>query len=120
MRKSLYSENVKETIDFPKKLIFNNLSKKNLDERKLKLENYLNQLSQIINLIDYFEACEFLEIDEHTKVLLSSLDFELKSGSPCHKRSLDDTIIKNRREKKIMPTNAELFRDVIFVYNERW
>ena len=42
-------------------------------------------MSSLINLIDYTDACDFLEVEPHTRTLLLSLDFdEEKTDSPSN------------------------------------
>eukprot|EP00826_Nyctotherus_ovalis_P050415 TRINITY_DN6172_c0_g3_i5.p1 TRINITY_DN6172_c0_g3~~TRINITY_DN6172_c0_g3_i5.p1 ORF type:complete len:509 (-),score=137.78 TRINITY_DN6172_c0_g3_i5:210-1736(-) len=83
MSKVLKAEGIEAKLTFPKKTFFRCLSAKNIEERRRKLEIYLNQISGLLNLLKYPQACEFLEIDIHKRVFLSSLDFELKSDSSC-------------------------------------
>ena len=76
MDKIMKEKGVKEKLDFPKKLLFFNFSEKTIQDRRSRLENYLNKLAQLINLVEYPEACEFLEIESHSRTLLSLLDYE--------------------------------------------
>lgn len=76
--KSLTDEQIKALPDFPKKMLFSNFSEKTIENRKNKFENYLNKLSEITNFIESPEVCAFLEIDSCTRILLASLDFEIK------------------------------------------
>jgi hypothetical protein len=78
----LLSTGVKFHFDFPKKLIFSNFSPTNIATRKQKLEDYLNELSDRINLAECPLACSFLEVEPFTQTLLSSLVFESNSPKP--------------------------------------
>ena len=88
MDKHLLTKGIKESIPFPKKAFFNNFSLARIEERRVKIQNFLNRLSELINLIEYPEACEFLEVEGYTKTLLSSLEFEIQESgtlSPLHR-----------------------------------
>jgi hypothetical protein len=76
MDKVLSSKGVKENMQFPGKMFFNNFSSSRIEDRKSKIEEYLNKLSGLTNLIDNSDACDFFEIEPHTKTLLSSLEFD--------------------------------------------
>ena len=57
-------------------MYFNNFSASRIEGRKKRLEEYLNNVSQLINFIDYNEVCDFLEVESHTRTLLLSLEFD--------------------------------------------
>lgn len=103
MDKVLYSKGIKEELDFPKKTLFGKFAPEKLEARRYKLEVYLNRLSQLINFTNYLEACEFFEIAEQTRVLLSSLEFEIRTDDfsfSTHRHSEDDlcSVLQSRKE----------------------
>jgi len=104
MDKILYSKNIKEELDFPKKTLFGKFSPDKLSSRRSKIEAYLNRLSILLNLTNHTEACEFLEIEEQIRVLLQSLEFEIRTNDytsfSTRKYSEDDSgcALQNRDE----------------------
>ena len=74
----MQEKGIKEQIAFPRKMLFNNFSPGKIEDRKRKFENYLNKLAELINLVEFSDACNFLEMEEHTRTLLSSLEFDVK------------------------------------------
>jgi len=116
MYKILKANNLETNLVFPKKILFHNLSAKNIQDRRHKLEIYLNQLSKSINLLDYPEACEFLEIDFHRRVFLSSLDFEVKEEAECE---VNDAKLKAKRleERKVIEFLEELNTNSLKIAN---
>ncbi len=79
MDKRLHDKGIKEKLDFPRKTLFHSLSAKTIHDRRLRLEIFLNRLAELVDLNEIPEACEFLEIESHTHILLSSLDYEVQS-----------------------------------------
>jgi hypothetical protein len=55
----------------PKKAIFFNFSEKLIEERKIGLQNYLNQLFHIINFYTNTDLLEFIEIDREVLLLMT-------------------------------------------------
>jgi hypothetical protein len=104
MYKILKANNIETKLVFPKKILFHNLSAKNINDRRHKLEIYLNQLSSAINLLDHPKACEFLEIDFHRRVFLSSLDFEVKVEEKIveSEENLAKSKVKRVEERKVI------------------
>jgi hypothetical protein len=83
MDKILSVKGVKDNLPFPSKMIFNNFTTTRIEERKNKIEAYLNKLSELLNFVELTEACAFFEVEPHIKTLLSSLEFdERQVGSP--------------------------------------
>ena len=92
-------------MNFPKKIFFNNFAPDKLDERRSKLEIFLNKVSELINLKDYPDARDFLALHDQTRVLLSSLEFDDNpddNSSPLNKDKEDELIkaLYNRKEGK--------------------
>ena len=105
MEKNMLAKGIKDNLQFPKKMLFNNFSAVKIEERKQKIENYLNRLSELLNLIEYPEACEFMEIQAHTRTLLSSLEFEIRGDSSLSPKmdplteDLEDTFLLSGRKE---------------------
>ncbi len=78
MDKVMHGRGIKEHLIFPKKMLFNNFSPDKIEDRKRKIEGYLNRLAELINLVELSDACNFLEMEGHTRTLLSSLEFEVR------------------------------------------
>jgi len=90
-------------IPFPKKAWFRTFSESGIEKRKKGFENYLNKLSDVLNLIDYPEACDFFGIEKIYRTLLSSLEFEEKKEENniieiVHKEDEDPITSSTRKE----------------------
>jgi len=86
MHKLLDLQGIKNDLYFPGKLLLSNFSPNALMKRMNKLEMYLNNLAQRLNLLDCYQACDFFEVDSWSKELLTSLKdnteaLSLSSGS---------------------------------------
>jgi hypothetical protein len=71
MHKLLELQGIKDDLYFPGRLLFSNFSPSALMKRMHKLEVYLNNLAQRLNLLDCYQACDFLGIDSWSKELLT-------------------------------------------------
>jgi len=92
----LDQKGISEKLNFPRKLIFSNFKVAALHERRHKLENYLNRLSELLNLVEYDEACEFFEIEPHIKTLLMSAVFDEHYSPKIH--PIEESEKSRRRE----------------------
>jgi PX domain len=62
MRAGVLNEKQRPTVKFPEKSLFNTLSPTKVDQRKIALERYLQQL--ILNPLEHIsDICEFLSTD---------------------------------------------------------
>ena len=107
MLKELQAKGIKEQVAFPKKLLFSNFAPKRIEERKKQLEAYFNWLAATINLIEIAEACSFLEVEEFTRTLLLSLEYDLPDTSKpalesASRKESEETQPGGRREAALV------------------
>ena len=107
------NNNIKGSPEFPGKIYFSNFKDQNIQMRKQKLEQYLNQVSALIpNLLEIAFVKEFLEIESH------SVQTKVENPTRIHKRSQSIFIIEflkklNNKYIKIKKT-IEDFEEIYF------